>query len=76
MRLTKADTFAATQELLARLRAEPAGLRTSELVGSPRFHGMRTLSNTQIIRLLRASGQVVGRMEGGGNRSWLQWRIK
>lgn len=76
MRLSKSDAVAAKEELLSRLRAEPAGLRTSEFPGSPRFHGHRTLRLAQIRRLLRASGQAVGVLEGGGNRWALRWRIK
>jgi hypothetical protein len=76
MRLSKSDAVAATEELLSRLGAEPAGLPTSEFPGSPRFHGHRTLTNQQIIRLLRKSGKAVGRLQGIGRRTWLQWTIK
>jgi hypothetical protein len=64
MRLTQEQRTEATTELIARLRANPAGLRTSELIGSLRFHGVDTLSPRQIIGLLRASGQVNEELAG------------
>jgi hypothetical protein len=65
----------ATAELLSIL--EKVGpLSTSELSGTPQFHGARTLSNRQIIRLLRESGKA--EMEYGGNQrfSYGIWRLK
>jgi hypothetical protein len=76
MRLTNELATVATVELISRLRSEPQGLTTRELVGSPRFHGARTLSHKQIIRLLRASGQVREGIFGGGCRSCLLWKIR
>ena len=65
----------ATAELLSIL--EKVGpLSTSELSGTPQFHGARTLSNRQIIRVLRESGKA--EMEHGGNPrfSYGIWRLK
>ncbi len=75
MRLTKKDEARATGELLALIGKHP-GIRTSELSGTPAFHGMRTLTGRQIIRLLRASGRAVQRLEGSGPRTWFTWRLK
>lgn len=66
----------ATQELLAILRQHPEGVRTSDLQGTPRFHGERTLRNPQIIRLLRASGRAEFSQEGTGKRTYYAWRLK
>jgi hypothetical protein len=76
MRLTKQLATIATQELLSCLRSNPQGLFTRELVGSPKFHGHRTLSHYQIIKLLRASGEVTERWVGGGHRWSLLWKVK
>ena len=54
MRLSKHQAVIATQELLSILAVHPEGMRTSELSGTPKFHGSRTLNNRQITRLLRA----------------------
>ena len=56
MRLTKDQEKQATIELLDRLVEHPEGLTTTELIGSPGFHGKRTLKPAQLIRLLRKSG--------------------
>ena len=50
MRLTKKLAGEATDELLSILAEYSSGLRTSELSGTRRFHGERTLPNRQIIR--------------------------
>ena len=65
----------ATRELLDILRRR-GPQRTSQLSGTPKFHGSRTLSNRQIIRLLRESGEA--KMEYGGNQrfSYGIWRLK
>jgi hypothetical protein len=75
MRLTKRQAEIATQELLEILRHNPQGKSTSDLSGTPKFHGGRTLSNRQIIRLLRKTGQVSESVDGHGmyTRSW--WRL-
>jgi hypothetical protein len=75
MRLTKHQEEVATQELLEILRLNPQGKSTSNLRGTPKFHGGRTLSNRQIIRLLRKTGQVKETVDGHGmyTRSW--WRL-
>jgi hypothetical protein len=50
--------------------------RTSDLSGARKFHGMRTLSNRQICRLLRESGKA--EMEYGGQWKFTYgiWRLK
>lgn len=73
---TPAIRYQATAELLSILEQTPLGLTTSELSGTPRFHGHRTLSNRQIIRLLRESGKVVESTVGHGMRTASLWRIK
>ena len=57
MRLNQEQEKRATSELLSIL--EHGGRSTSELRGTPQFHGGRTLSNRQIIRLLRNSGRAI-----------------
>lgn len=55
MRLTKAQEQRATAELVEMLTANPAGLATSDMVGTKSFHGERSLSAKQVARLLRAA---------------------
>jgi len=52
MGLNRHDARVATKELVSRLRDNPQGLRTIQLIGTPRFPGMRTLSARQVARLL------------------------
>jgi hypothetical protein len=66
----------ATAELLAILAINPGGVRTSELIGTPQFHGGRTLSNRQIIRLLRESGKVTESTGGQGRRTYSSWKLR
>jgi hypothetical protein len=62
MRMSKEQEIQATNELLAMLANDRhqrgQGLRTSEMCGTPAFHGGRTLSLSQIARLLRKSGKA------------------
>ena len=76
MRLSRAATILAVDELLAILAANPYGMTTSELSGTPRFHGERTLRNPQIIRLLRTTGKVQELTVGYGIRTATLWRLK
>ena len=73
MRLSKQDERIATEELLGLLREHPHGLKTSELVGTRRFHGMRTLKARQVARLLRATGVVDHRYDGSGYMAASRW---
>jgi hypothetical protein len=54
--MVAADERKATDELLGQLRANRTGLRTSQMIGTRRLHGMRALGPRQVARLLRASG--------------------
>ncbi len=69
----------ATEELLHILAVN--GLtRTSDLRGTPNFHGTRTLSNRMICRLLRESGMAEMTFEGHVGRYnpnyWAVWSLK
>ena len=76
MRIYKQHTRqAATDELLEILAKHPEGLRTSELSGTPKFHGGRTLSNRQIIRLLRDSARAKETVGGSGMRTYYVWQL-
>jgi hypothetical protein len=74
MRLNQDQEKRATSELLSIL--EHGGHSTSELRGTPQFHGGRTLSNRQIIRLLRNSGRVVEAVGGSGMYTYSFWTLK
>jgi hypothetical protein len=74
MRLTKEMAQQAKNELLEILAQHP-GQTTSELSGTPQFHGARTLTNRQIIRLLRSTGKVVEFVVGYGMRTATGWRL-
>jgi hypothetical protein len=74
MRLMKAQTEQAKAELLDIIERTP-GIRTSELVGTKQFHGMRTLRPRQITRLLRDSGRAIPTLEGQGERTYYTWRM-
>jgi hypothetical protein len=71
MRLNTSQTAAATRELVALVRQYP-GVRTRELTGTPRFHGVLTLRPPQVIRLLRAAG-CVAKLAGTGPRTYYTW---
>ena len=69
----------ATEELL-HILAVNGPTRTSDLRGTRRFHGMRTLSNQTICRLLRDSGKAEMTFEGYGGKYnphyWGVWSLK
>ncbi len=73
MRLNKQQTEAATRELVELVRECP-GAVTSALQGTAKFHGERTLSLAQIIRLLRNAG-AQPKMAGAGTRTYYTWRM-
>jgi len=73
---SKRNQQQATQELLEILAKNPLGFKTSELSGTPKFHGHRTLNNGQITRLLRATGKCAEFTVGHGIRTATQWRLK
>jgi hypothetical protein len=75
MRLTQKLAGEATAELLSILSEYSSGLRTSELSGTRRFHGERTLRNRQIIRLLRESGKAEAFRGGHGIRTFYFWKL-
>lgn len=64
MRLSKKRTIEqATRELLSILKNREAtsfldSIPTKDLIGTPAFHGSRTLTPRQVGRLLLASGKV------------------
>jgi len=53
MRLNKNQAEYAARELIEILKIFPNGLPTKDLIGTPRFHGYRTLTSRQIHRVLR-----------------------
>ena len=65
----------ATEELLDIL-ATKGPTRTSDLRGTDKFHGTRTLSNRQITRLLRDSGKCWESAGGAGMRTFTVWHLK
>jgi hypothetical protein len=75
-RMTKAQEKQATEELLEILANYPNGVPTSALIGTKKFHGQRTLSSRQIIRLLRASGLVNEALAVFGKYSRIWWTLK
>ena len=75
MRLSKKQAEDATKELLSLIAAARYGRRTSELIGTARFHGARTLSNRQVARLLRATGKTRETVDGHGMRTATRWYI-
>ena len=76
MRLSKHEAVIATQELLSILAQHPEGMRTSQLSGTPKFHGSRTLNNRQIARLLHACETVEHSYEGLGYMAASWWKLK
>ena len=72
---SKHNQRVAIQELLEMLAQNPAGLTTSEMSGTPRFHGGRTLANRQIAWLLRKSGQTKEMTLGNGMRTATLWQL-
>ena len=75
MRFRKGREAQATQELLELLAKYP-GLSTTEMSGTRKFHGVKTLRNPQIIRLLRKSGKAVMQVVGTGNFQKGIWTLK
>jgi hypothetical protein len=79
MRLTTQQEVQAINELLAMLAKDRQrggfGLRTSEMRGTRQFHGMRTLSFTQIARLLRKTGKAVSILSGSPRYSYNLWQL-
>ena len=76
MPLDKKAKLRATCELLSILAENPGGATASELSGTPQFHGEWTLRNRQIIRLLRATGEVQECTVGNGVRTATLWQLK
>jgi hypothetical protein len=76
VRPSKTATILAIDELLGILAANPDGMTTSELSGTRRFHGERTLRNRQIIHSLRTTGKVQESTVGYGMRTASLWRLK
>ena len=77
MRLNKTNQAKATDELLSILAQHPEGITTKELIGTPKFHGEKTLRSRQIIRLLRQSGKVAESYPGDcGYMPPIIWRLK
>jgi hypothetical protein len=74
--LTKRDAQIATEELLWLLSLSPRGQTTRELIGTPRFHGHRTLTARQVARLLRASGFIEHCYDGYGCKAPSRWTLK
>jgi len=79
MRLTKQQEVQAVNELLAMLAEDRqrggCGLRTSEMRGTRQFHGMRTLSLTQIARLLRKTAKAAAVLSGSPRFSYNLWTL-
>ena len=76
MRLTTQQCNEAKAELLSLLQSGP--YRTSQLSGTPKFHGHRTLSLAQVRRLLhelREAGKVQFRVAGAGMRTCFRWSL-
>jgi hypothetical protein len=73
MRLNKELELIATDELIWLLSLSPQGKTTTELMGTPKFHGRGTLSPRQIARLLRASSLVKHQYDGFGCRAASRW---
>ena len=76
MRLTKEEAAKATAEILSMLKEHPEGLPTRDLIGTPRFHGMRTLTSRQIHRLLKQQPTIIRSFEGSGNWAASWWQMK
>jgi uncharacterized protein len=76
MRIRKGQEEQATRELLSKLSMHPEGLATTEMSGTKQFHGVKTLRNPQIIRLLGRSGKAEMTMVGGGNYWKCVWKLK
>jgi hypothetical protein len=75
MRLTSDRQIIAREELLARLKSTPNGLSTNQLRGTNHFHGEKTLSAKQVVRLLRRTGQAEEYCSGAGVRAFTLWKF-
>ena len=76
MRLTEAQRLEAKVELLWILKRK-GELRAKQLIGTPKFHGERTLSLSQVLYLLRDLahlGLVAYRPGGSSKRTYYLWR--
>jgi len=77
MRLNHTLRQYAAEELLAILGSRPEEwVPTRDLVGTPRFHGTKTLRSRQFIGLLRASGMTEDRAYTYGPYTQIVWRTK
>jgi len=76
MRLNKQESEKALSEILSILKQFPDGLPTKDLIGTPRFHGMRTLNSRQIHRILKDHPQIecIKINYGYMTQSW--WQLK
>jgi hypothetical protein len=79
MRMSKQQEIRATNELLAILADDRHqgghGLRTSEMRGTPAFHGESALSAKQIARLLLKTGMAIARLNGSPRFSYSVWQL-
>jgi hypothetical protein len=76
MRLTQTQREIAKQELLELL--SDRDFRTSELSGTPKFHGQRTLRVAAVRALLhelRKEGKVQYRQGGQGKFTYFDWSL-
>lgn len=78
MRLIKPRLLeAAKHELLTILAKHSFGCRTSQLIGTPWFHGGMTLTNRQVIRLLKSMpDRVEAGWDGYGYMAARWWKLK
>lgn len=77
MRLNEKLRQEATKELLTILASLPeAWVPTKELIGTPCFHGERTLTSRQVISLLRASDQTREKRESYGRYTQVSWALQ
>lgn len=74
-RMTKQQEHRATDEMLE-IILKRGRVRTSELVGTPHFHGEKTLSLAQVRRLLRKTGIVEMDHCGQYHYQWGEWHFK
>jgi len=72
MRFTNEQREFTTDELLSTLSRHRDGLSTTGLATFPRF---QNLTNRQIIRLLKNSGEATRRVRGRGMRTCHVWRL-
>jgi hypothetical protein len=75
MKLNKVEAQKAVEEIVALLEKRPEGLPTRELIGTPRFHGHRTLNSRQIHRILSGRPDIRRSYEGTGYMASSFWRL-